>query len=168
MAKCKKNLPKTNEDKELWFTIDATILHCIYVIISHYILHTILDPSTMVMEISNRLCDIFKDNKHSRAVTLEYNFIHVNMKYFPSVSAYCQHLKSFTDKLKNVSFPLDNNRLVLQLVSCLIEPYKGVDTLICQRDTLPQFYHMPVRCSLMKRSSLLRRRHIDHHSHGGL
>ncbi|XP_049372524.1 uncharacterized protein LOC125837455 [Solanum verrucosum] len=92
------------------------------------------------MKAWNRLCDIFQDNKHSRAVTLEYDFTHVNMKDFPSVSAYCQHLKSLSDQLKNVGSPVDNNRLILQLVSGLTEPYKGVATLIRQRDPLPQFY----------------------------
>ncbi|XP_049405325.1 uncharacterized protein LOC125868816 [Solanum stenotomum] len=62
------------------------------------------------------------------------------MEDFPSVSAYCQHLKSLSYQLKNVGSPVDNNRLVLQLVSGLIEPYKSVATLIRQRDPLPQFY----------------------------
>ncbi|XP_049394605.1 uncharacterized protein LOC125858864 [Solanum stenotomum] len=53
------------------------------------------------MEAWNRLRDIFQDNKHSHTVTLEYNFTHVNMEDFPSVSAYCQHLKSLSDQLKN-------------------------------------------------------------------
>jgi len=100
----------------------------------------ILEPDTTAMEACNRLRDIFQDNKHSRAVTLEYDFTHVNMEDFPSVSAYCQHLKSLSDQLKNVGSPVDNNRLVLQLVSGLTKPYKGVATLIRQRDPLPQFY----------------------------
>ncbi|XP_059306977.1 uncharacterized protein LOC132058517 [Lycium ferocissimum] len=92
------------------------------------------------MEAWNRLCDIFQDNKHSRAVTLEYDFTHTEMEQFPNVSAYYQHLKSLSDQLKNVGSSVDNNRLVLQLVSGLTEPYNGVATLIRQSDPLPQFY----------------------------
>ncbi|XLR04576.1 hypothetical protein S83_070774 [Arachis hypogaea] len=92
------------------------------------------------MEAWNRLRDIFQDNKHSRAITLEYDFTHVDMADFPNVSAYCQHLKSLSDQLKNVGSPVDNNRLVLQLVSSLTELYKGVATLIRQSDLLSQFY----------------------------
>ncbi|XP_055800382.1 uncharacterized protein LOC129869797 [Solanum dulcamara] len=92
------------------------------------------------MEAWNRLRDIFQDNKHSRAVTLEYNFTHVDMADFPNVSVYCQHLKSLVDQLKNVGSPVGNDRLVLQLVLGLTEPYQGVATLIRQRDPLPQFY----------------------------
>ncbi|XP_020205357.1 uncharacterized protein LOC109790584 [Cajanus cajan] len=84
--------------------------------------------------------DIFQDNKHSHAVTLEYDFTHTDMADFLNVSAYCQHLKSLSDQLKNVGFPVDNNRLVLQLVSGLTKPYNGVATLIRQSDPLPQFY----------------------------
>ncbi|XP_055826215.1 uncharacterized protein LOC129894535 [Solanum dulcamara] len=92
------------------------------------------------MEAWNCLRDIFQDNKHSRAVTLEYDFTHVDMADFPNVSAYCQHLKSLADQLKNVGSPVANDRLVLQLVSGLTETYQGVATLICQCDPLPQFY----------------------------
>ncbi|KHN36473.1 hypothetical protein glysoja_046107, partial [Glycine soja] len=63
-----------------------------------------------------------------------------NVQYATCVSTYCQYLKSLSDQLKNVDFPVDNNRLVLQLVSGLTEPYKGVTTLIRQSDPLPQFY----------------------------
>ncbi|XP_055822040.1 uncharacterized protein LOC129890527 [Solanum dulcamara] len=92
------------------------------------------------MEAWNRLRDIFQDNKHSRAVTLEYDFTHVDMADFPNVYSYCQHLKSLADQLKNVGSPVANNRLVLQLVLGLTEPYQGVANLIRQRDPLPQFY----------------------------
>ncbi|XP_020219684.1 uncharacterized protein LOC109802680 [Cajanus cajan] len=139
-AKGKEKVPQTEEEKELWSTLDATVLQWIYVTISHDLLHTILEPDTMAMEAWNRLRDIFQDNKHSRAVTLEYDFTHTNMEDFPNVSAYCQHLKSLSDQLKNVIFPIDNNRLVLQLVSGLTEPYNSVATLIRQSDPLPQFY----------------------------
>ncbi|KAH0776023.1 hypothetical protein KY290_007434 [Solanum tuberosum] len=139
-AKGKEKTPKTEREKKLWSTLDATVLQWIYATISHDLLHTILEPDTKAMEAWNRLRDIFQDNKHSRAVTLEYDFTHVNMEDFPSVSAYCQHLKSLSDQLKNVGSLVNNNRLVLQLVSGLTEPYKGVATLIRQRDPLTQFY----------------------------
>lgn len=92
----------------------------------------ILEPDITAMETCNRLRDIFKDKKYSRAVTLDYNFTHVNMKYFSGISSYCHHLKSLSDQLKYVGSLVDNNRLVLQLVSGLTEPCKGVATLIRQ------------------------------------
>ncbi|XP_055825294.1 uncharacterized protein LOC129893894 [Solanum dulcamara] len=62
------------------------------------------------------------------------------MTDFSNVFAYYQRLKSLADQLKNVISPVNKNRLVLQLVSGLTEPYQGVATLIHQRDPLPQFY----------------------------
>ncbi|KAK4730492.1 hypothetical protein R3W88_023480 [Solanum pinnatisectum] len=47
------------------------------------------------------------------------------MDDFLNVSAYCQHRKSLVDQLKNVSSPVANNRLVLQLVSGNTEPYQA-------------------------------------------
>ncbi|XP_055826300.1 uncharacterized protein LOC129894652 [Solanum dulcamara] len=62
------------------------------------------------------------------------------MIYFSNVFAYCQYLKSLAYQLKNVGSPVANDRLVLQLVSVLIEPYQGVNTLIHQCDPLSQLY----------------------------
>ncbi|XP_055815403.1 uncharacterized protein LOC129885225 [Solanum dulcamara] len=100
-------------------------------------------PALAVSNIKNHVpitLEMENDNKHSRAVTLEYDFTYVDMADFSNVSAYYQHLKSLADQLKNVGSPVANDRLVLQLVSGLTEPYQGVATLIRQRDPLPQFY----------------------------
>ncbi|KAK4727238.1 hypothetical protein R3W88_032155 [Solanum pinnatisectum] len=140
--------PQQEEDKELWSTFDATVLQWLYATISHDLLHTILEPDTTMMEAWNHLRDLFQDNKHSRAVTLEYDFTYVDMADFSNVSAYCQHLKSLADQLKNVGSPVANNHLVFQLVSGLTEPYQGVATLIRQRDPLPQFYQARLMLTL--------------------
>ncbi|XP_059277582.1 uncharacterized protein LOC132031645 [Lycium ferocissimum] len=113
-ASGKEKMPKTDEEKELWSTLDATVLQWIYATISHDLLHTILELDTTAMEAWNRLRDIFQDNKHSRAVTLEYDFTHTQMENFPNVSAYCQHLKSLSDQLKSVGSPLDNTKAGLK------------------------------------------------------
>lgn len=132
--------PKTDDEKELWSTLDAAVLQWIYSTISHDLLHTIIEPDATAMEAWNRLRDIFEDNKNSRAVTLEQEFSSTNMEDFPNVSAYCQRLKELLYQLKNVGAPVSNNRLVLQIVAGLSEAYNGVATLIRQSDPLPQFY----------------------------
>ncbi|XP_048492998.1 uncharacterized protein LOC125493575 [Beta vulgaris subsp. vulgaris] len=92
------------------------------------------------MDAWNRLRDIFKDNKNSRAVTLEQEFSNTHMENFPNGSAYYQHLKTLSDQLKNVGAPVSNNRLVLKMVSGRTESYNQVATLIRQSDPLPPFY----------------------------
>ncbi|XP_060200155.1 uncharacterized protein LOC132628389 [Lycium barbarum] len=113
----KEKVSKTDAEKELWSTLDATVLQWIYATISTDLLHTILEPDSTAMEAWNRLRDIFQDNKNSRAVTLEHEFSHTNMEDFPNTSAYCQRLKILSDQLKNVGAPVSNNRLVLQMLS---------------------------------------------------
>ncbi|XP_074284506.1 uncharacterized protein LOC141609300 [Silene latifolia] len=92
------------------------------------------------MECWNRIRDIFQDNQHSRAITLEQEFSHTMMEDFASVSAYCQRLKSLADQLKNVGSPVSDTRLVLQMVSGLTTAYHGVGTIIRQAKPLPPFH----------------------------
>ncbi|XP_060195093.1 uncharacterized protein LOC132624310 [Lycium barbarum] len=136
----KEKVPKTNAEKELWLTLNATVLQWIYATISTDLLHTILEPDSTAMETWNRLRDIFQDNKNSRAVTLEHEFSHTNMEDFPNASAYCQRLKILYDQLKNVGASVSNNRLVLQMVAGLTDAYKEVGTLIRQGNPLPLLY----------------------------
>ena len=92
------------------------------------------------MEAWNRLEDIFQDNQNARAVTLEQEFFNTRMEDFPNVSAYCQRLKMLSNQLRNVSSPVNNHHLVLQLISGLPEAYRSVTTLISHSNPLPAFY----------------------------
>ncbi|MCH88212.1 hypothetical protein A2U01_0009095, partial [Trifolium medium] len=60
-------------------------------------------------------------------------------RIFP-ISTYCQRLKMLSDQLRNVGSPVNNHRLVLQLISGLPEGYRCVATLIRQSNPLPEFY----------------------------
>ncbi|XP_025982633.1 uncharacterized protein [Glycine max] len=144
--KDKEKVPKTNEEKELWSTLDVAILQWIYAKISHDLLHTILELDATTMEAWNRLSDIFKDNKNSWAVTLEQEFYRTNIKDFLNASAYCQRLKQLSDQLKSVDESMSNNCCVLQMVVGLTEAYNGVAILIRQRDPFPLFYQA---CSML-------------------
>ncbi|XP_039036464.1 uncharacterized protein LOC120173335 [Hibiscus syriacus] len=127
-------------DYDMWSTLDAMVLSWIYATISNDLLHIILEPDATAMEVWNRLRDIFQDNKHSRAVTLEHDFSTTELEHFPNASAYCQRLKSLADQLKNVGAPVSDSRLVLQLASDLTAIYRGVGTMIRQSNPLPLFY----------------------------
>ncbi|XP_021739538.1 uncharacterized protein LOC110705928 [Chenopodium quinoa] len=139
-TKGKKTVPSTNEEKELWSTLDAMVLSWIYSTISNDLLHTIIEPDSTAMEACDRLRDIFQDNEHSRVVALEQEFSTVSMEDFPNASAYCRRLKSLADQLKNVGASVTDSRIVLQLVGGLTKPYRGVGTVIRQSDPLPPFY----------------------------
>ncbi|XP_074313420.1 uncharacterized protein LOC141648591 [Silene latifolia] len=132
--------PVTAEEKELWETLDATVLQWIYATVSTDLLETIVEQETTAKECWDRIRDIFQDNQHSRAVTLEQEFSHTAMADFPNASAYCQRLKTLSDQLKNVGAPVSNSRLVLQMVSGLTEAYQSVGSIIRQANPLPHFY----------------------------
>ncbi|XP_020259039.1 uncharacterized protein LOC109835472 [Asparagus officinalis] len=134
-----KPAPETDDELELWSTLDATVLQWIYSTISNDLLNTILEPEATAMEAWVRLRDIFQDHQNSRAVTLEQDFTTTRLEDFPNASAYCQRLKSLADQLKNVGAPVTNSRLVLQMVSGLSEAYKGVGTQIRHTKPLPPF-----------------------------
>lgn len=129
----------TDEEKEMWLTLDATVLQWICATLSTDLLHTILKPDSTALEAWNTLVRYFQDNKISRAVTLEQDFSHTNMEDFPNASSYCQRLKVLylSDQLKNVGAPFTNDRLVLQMVVGLTEACNGVSTLLRQTSTIP-------------------------------
>ncbi|XP_074283681.1 uncharacterized protein LOC141608217 [Silene latifolia] len=110
--KGKARKPLTDDDKELRETIDATVLQWSYATISDDLLQTVVEDDSAAMECWNHIHDIFQDNQHSRAVTLEPEFSHTMMEDFSSTSAYCQRLKSLTDQLKNIGSPVSDTRLV--------------------------------------------------------
>ncbi|XP_074306461.1 uncharacterized protein LOC141641708 [Silene latifolia] len=132
--------PSPDDDKELWETIDATVLQWIYATVTNDLLETIVEENSTAKECWDRIKNIFHDNQHSRAVTLEQEFSHISMEDFSTVSTYCQRLKSIADQLKNVGSPVSDSRLVLQLVSGLSSAYSGIGTIIRQSNPLPPFY----------------------------
>ncbi|XP_021731321.1 uncharacterized protein LOC110698230 [Chenopodium quinoa] len=81
-SKGKEKVPSSEEEQELWQTLDATVLSWI---------------DATAMDAWNRLRDLFQDNRHSRAVTLKQEFSTTHLEDFPNVSAYFQRLKSLAD-----------------------------------------------------------------------
>jgi len=67
------------------------------------------------------LAGIFQENQNIRVVTLEQELSNTRMEDFPNISAYCQRLKMLYGQLVNVDSLVNNNRLVLQLISSLPE-----------------------------------------------
>ncbi|XP_021999645.1 uncharacterized protein LOC110896956 [Helianthus annuus] len=55
------------------------------------------------------------------------------------MAAYCKEVKLLSDQLNSVGCPVDNQRLVLQLLTGLSERYDGISTILQNRDPLPDF-----------------------------
>ncbi|XP_074297288.1 uncharacterized protein LOC141627992 [Silene latifolia] len=132
--------PVTDDERKLWETLDATVLQWIYSTVTNELLEIIVEDDTTAMKTWDRLANIFQDNRNSRAVTLEREFSHIEMRDFPNASTYCQRLKSLADQLKNVGAPVTDSRLVLQMISGLTEAYSNVGSIIRQCEPLPDFF----------------------------
>ncbi|XP_074300976.1 uncharacterized protein LOC141632318 [Silene latifolia] len=66
IVKPKSGLPKppaTDVEKELWKTLDATVLQWIYSTVTTDLLETIVETDTTSMATWHHLADIFQDNK---------------------------------------------------------------------------------------------------------
>ncbi|XP_010666322.1 uncharacterized protein LOC104883490 [Beta vulgaris subsp. vulgaris] len=135
----KETAPSADEEKDMWSTLDATVLQWVYATISTDLLHTIIAEDLSAKEAWDRLRDLFQDNKNSRVVTLEHDFSHVKMRDYPLASAYCKRLKTLVDQLNSVGPPVTDNRLVLQLLAGLTDAYNNVGTLLRQSKPLPSF-----------------------------
>ncbi|XP_057532887.1 uncharacterized protein LOC130810775 [Amaranthus tricolor] len=131
-----------DDDHDMWDTLDAAVVQWIYSTISTDLLNTVIEADVSAMTLWNRLRDLFQDNENSRAVALDHEFNNTYLRDFPSVSAYCQHLKTLADQLKNVGAPVSNNRLVLRMVAGLTSAYQGVASVIRHKKVLPPFYEV--------------------------
>ncbi|XP_022031941.1 uncharacterized protein LOC110933006 [Helianthus annuus] len=136
--KDKDTTPKTVDDS--WDYLDAIVLQWIYGTISSNLLHTILKPNSTAYEAWVALENIFQDNKSSRSIHLRQKFSNTRLSGFSGVSTYCQELKVLADQLASVGSPVDNQSLVLQLISGLNEQYEGITTILQNQDPLPSFY----------------------------
>ena len=115
-ANGKEKVPVTKDEKELWSTLDATVL-------SWFMQPS---PMTCCIRLLNLMprpwmlgigCEMLSKTTNVCVVTLEIEFSNTKMENFLNASVYCQRLKSLADQLKNVGAPVSKSRLVIQLVS---------------------------------------------------
>ncbi|XP_071699816.1 uncharacterized protein [Rutidosis leptorrhynchoides] len=88
----------------------------------------------------DRLKGIFQDNKNSCAVYLQHQFTNTHLDNFPDASKYYQELKILADQLGNIGPAIEEERLVLQLVTGLNDSYASLRSIITHREKLPSFY----------------------------
>ncbi|XP_071734634.1 uncharacterized protein [Rutidosis leptorrhynchoides] len=123
-----------------WERLDAIVLQWIYGTISLDLLRTVFKEESTAQQAWDRLKGMFEDNKNSRAVHLQHQFANTRIDNFPDASSYCQELKILADQLGNVGPAIEEDRLVLQLVTGLNESYASLRSIITHREKLPSFY----------------------------
>ncbi|KAF5812635.1 putative RNA-directed DNA polymerase [Helianthus annuus] len=128
------------KDDDIWNRLDAIVLQWIYGTISHDLLSTIIRPDSTASYAWTALKSIFHDNQTTRAVLLQKKFANTKLDSFPSMTAYCQEVKMLSDQLANVGSPVNEQTLVIQLLSGLNEAYGSAATIIQNKDPFPTFY----------------------------
>lgn len=105
-----------------------------------------------------KLCNIYQDNRGTRILLLENQFGMTKLTHYPTLSDYCQALKSISDQLAAMDHPISEERLVLQLVGKLTTEYSMVATLIQQSMPLSSFEKA---CSMLELDRTSREKNQD-------
>ena len=137
--------PKTDPAYEAWSEIDAIVLQWIYGTISDDLLARVLEPDSTAYEAWSKIQNIFLNNKGSRAAALEHEFNNLTLRAMSSLEAYCQRLKDLASQLNDVECPVNEKRLVLQLVRGLPSEFDTVGAYLNQ--TLPPW---DTACSMLQ------------------
>ncbi|XP_071712692.1 uncharacterized protein [Rutidosis leptorrhynchoides] len=110
--------PQSNTNPpEAWDRLDAIVLQWIYGTITLGLLNTIMKPGSMAKNAWDRIKGVFQDNKNSRAIHLQHKFTNIRLDDYPNISAYCQEIKLISDQLATVAPALEENAIMLQLIS---------------------------------------------------
>ncbi|KAI3746199.1 hypothetical protein L6452_08623 [Arctium lappa] len=136
---------ETDAEYEAWTEIDAIVLQWIYGTLSDDLLVRVLVTESTANEAWCRIKAIFLNNKGSRAAALEHEFNNLTLKSMSSLEAYCQKLKELGSQLNDVDCPVNDQRLVLQLVRGLPAEYDTVASYINQ--SLPTW---ETACSMLE------------------
>ncbi|XP_071708889.1 uncharacterized protein [Rutidosis leptorrhynchoides] len=91
--------------------LDAIVLQWIYGTIYLDLLRTVYKDDSTAQQAWERLKGIFHENKNSRAVHLQHQFVNTRLENFPDASSYCQELKIIVDQLGNVGLTIEEDRL---------------------------------------------------------
>jgi hypothetical protein len=110
--------PPTEDDPkyEEWIEVDSLVLQWIYSTVSDDILNRLLDRETTARAAWLQVQEIFINNKHARAATLEQKFTNTTLTAHASFDDCCQTLKDIARQLGDIDQQVSESRLVIQMV----------------------------------------------------
>ncbi|XP_026458857.1 uncharacterized protein LOC113359438 [Papaver somniferum] len=111
----------TDIDADTEKQLDALCRQWMFATMTKDLMLTVLKKGKTSKEIWDHLKTLFQDNKGSRAANLESKFVNLKFSDCASVDDYCDKLKSLSDRLSDLEFPMNDKRLVIQLVNGLPE-----------------------------------------------
>ncbi|RZC46727.1 hypothetical protein C5167_039684 [Papaver somniferum] len=129
--------PPADVDADTVLQLDALCRQWMFSTMAKDLMLTVLKSGKTAKELWDHLKKLFQDNKGNRAATLERKFVNLKFIDCNSIDDYCDKLKSLSDRLLDLDFPMDDKRLVIQLVNGLPEEYNTVASFIQQ--SMPTF-----------------------------
>ncbi|XP_026438555.1 uncharacterized protein LOC113337082 [Papaver somniferum] len=124
--------PPTEIDKNILTQLDALCRQWMFSTMAKDLMLTVLKSGKTARALWDHLQNLFQDNKGNRAATLESKFFNLKFVDCASIDDYCDKLKSLSDRLTDLDFPMNDKRLVIQLVNGLSEEYNIVASFIQQ------------------------------------
>ncbi|RZC86618.1 hypothetical protein C5167_029969 [Papaver somniferum] len=113
--------PPADVDADTVLQLDALCRQWMFSTMAKDLMLTVLKSGKTAKELWNHLKKLFQDNKGNRAATLERKFVNLKFINCTSIDDYYDKLKSLSDRLLDLDFPMDDKRLVIQLVNGLPE-----------------------------------------------
>ena len=121
-----------------WVQDDYTVKTWMYGSISTDLLAIVMEPNQSAYALWTRVESQFRDNKEARAVFLQTEF-HSLLQGSMSVSDYCQKIKTLTDSLRDVGYPVSDPTLVINTLRGLNPRFSSAATHISLMVPLPTF-----------------------------
>ncbi|KAJ9545538.1 hypothetical protein OSB04_025245 [Centaurea solstitialis] len=120
----------TDMEYAAWKELDALVSQWIYSTLSDDLLTRVLDMDATAHDTWLKLEKIFLSNKQAKAGALETQLVNLTLAACSSVDDYCQQLKNLANQLADVDQPVNDKRLVLQLVRGLSQEFDTTAQLI--------------------------------------
>jgi hypothetical protein len=103
-----------------WGTIDATIIRWFFQTVSTDIFHTVVRDGDTARDVWKKITDLFTDNKIQRITFFYQEFFGLHQNDL-SLNAFCLRLKTLSDELRDLEFPITDALLLSTLAAGLDE-----------------------------------------------
>jgi hypothetical protein len=135
-----------------WSTIDATIIHWFFQTVSTDIFHTIVHDGDTARDVWKKITSLFTDNKIQRITFLQQVFFGLHQNDL-SLDAFCLRLKTLSNELHDLEFPITEALLLSTLAAGLGEDLSHAASNLTLLTT--PTYEQAVRCSPHRPTSRL-------------
>jgi hypothetical protein len=103
-----------------WSTIDATIIRWFFQTVSTDIFHTVVHDGDTACDVWKKITGLFTDNKIQCMTFLQQEFFGLHQNDL-SLDAFCMRLKTLSNELHDLEFPITNALLLSTLAAGLGE-----------------------------------------------